>query len=80
MRSRRNSIFTLKTKNHWLLGSFILTALLTLSVIYIPFLSNLFGLAPISFGELSIAFGLAAAVVPVFEGIKFLRRKFGKDE
>ena len=48
MRSQRESIFTMKTTNFWLLGSLLVTILLTLAVIYVPFLSNMFGFSEIS--------------------------------
>ena len=78
MRSQRGSIFTLKTRNKWLLGAFVLTALLTVGVVYIPFLANLFNLATISFSEFTIAFGLAFSVIPAIEIIKFFQRKYSK--
>ena len=74
MRSQRNSIFRLKTFNWWLLGAFILTTLFTIGVIYIPFFVNLFGFATINLSEFVIAFGLAFAVIPAIEIIKFFER------
>lgn len=74
MRSQRNSIFKLKTMNWWLLGAFILTVILTLVVIYVPFFTNLFKFTAISFKELSIAFGLAFLIVPIIELQKRIRK------
>ena len=78
MRSQRNSIFKLKSMNWWLLGAFILTTILTLVVIYVPFFTNLFHFTAISFKELSIAFFLAFLIVPIIELMKFIQRKIKK--
>lgn len=78
MRSQDGSIFTMKNKNWWLVGSFILCTLLTLGVIYIPILSNLFGLTSISLKELAVAFGLAFLIVPIKELIKVFQRMHKK--
>ena len=75
MRSQRNSIFTMKTMNWWLVGAFILTSILTLGVITIPFFVNLFGFTPISFKEFAISFGLAFAIVPIVEISKIINKK-----
>ena len=74
MRSQRGSIFKMNSFNRWLLGAFLLTTVLTLVVIYIPFLAKMFGLASISFKELIVAFGLAFSIVPIIEIIKFIQR------
>ena len=74
MRSQDGSIFTMKHRNWWLMGSFVLCTLLTLGVIYIPFLSNVFGLTSISLQELATAFGLAFLIVPIKEVLKIFQR------
>ena len=79
MRSQRGSIFTMKTFNWWLLGSVVLTIILTLGVVYIPFLANLFNLASINLAEFSVAFGLAFLIIPVLEVVKFIQRKLIKN-
>ena len=78
MRAQRGSIFTMKTFNWWLFGAFVLTTILTICVIYIPFLTKLFELSTISIFEFAVAFGLAFLVVPVLEIIKFIQRKTAK--
>ena len=75
MRSQRKSIFKLKTMNWWLVGAFILTTILTIAVIYIPFFTKLFGFTAISLKEFVIAFGLAFLIVPIIEIMKFIQRK-----
>ena len=80
MRTQKGSIFKMKTRNKWLLGSFMLTLIFTAGVIYIPALSNLFGLATISFKEFAIAFGLAFLVIPITEIAKYFQRRKTNEE
>ena len=80
MRSQRGSIFTMKTFNWWILGAFILTTLLTIVVMYVPFLAKLFGFSSISFVEFITAFGLAFSIVPIVEIMKLIQRKFSKEK
>lgn len=75
MRTQKGSIFKVKTRNKWLLGSFILSLFFTLIVIYVPALSKLLGLASISFKEFAIAFGLAFLVIPITEIAKYFQRR-----
>lgn len=75
MRSQKRSIFKLKTFNWWLLGAFVLTTLLTLVVIYVPFFAVLFGFAEISFKEFITAFGLAFSIIPIVEILKLFKKK-----
>ena len=79
MRSQRNSIFTMKTGNKWLIGSTIITILLTLLVIYTP-LAKVFGLASISFTELLVALGIALSIIPFAEIHKALYRAITKNK
>ena len=78
MRSQKKSIFTLKSMNWWLLGAFMISVVLTLVVIYVPFFTALFKFTAISFKELSIAFGLAFLIVPIIEIVKFIKNKIYK--
>lgn len=78
MRTQKGSIFTMKTRNKWLVGSFLLSLIFTLAVIYIPILSDLFGLAPVSLIEFVVSFGLAFLVIPSVEFAKFIQRRFHK--
>ena len=75
MRSQRDSIFKMKTRNIWLLGSFALSIIFTLGVIYIPGVSKLFGLTYLNIKEFLIAFGLAFSVLPLTEIFKIFQRK-----
>ena len=80
MRTQKGSIFKMKTRNKWLLGSFMLSLIFTAGVIYIPALSNLFGLATISFKKFAIAFGLAFLVIPITEIAKYFQRRKTNEE
>lgn len=75
MRSQHGSIFTLKHHNFFLLGAMVISLILTTGVIYIPFLARAFEFETISLAEYAVAMGLAVLVIPIVEGIKFIRRK-----
>lgn len=74
MRSRRGSIFRMKTQNVWLWGSLGLSLLLTIAVIYVPFLRQAFNFTEISFAEFGVAVGLAILIIPVMEFVKLVQR------
>ncbi len=75
MRSQRGSIFKLKTRNSLMIFACFAAFLLTSVVIYVPFLRAAFGFAEISAAEFAVALGLAVAVIPVVEIVKFCQRK-----
>ena len=75
MRSQHGSIFTLKHHNFFLLGAMVISLILTTGVIYIPFLAGAFEFETISLAEYAVAMGLAVLVIPIVEGVKFIRRK-----
>ena len=74
-RSLTGSIFRMKTRNWWLWGALAWTFILTCGVIFIPVLRDLFGFSGIDFEEFLIAMGLAITVIPVFELVKYFRRR-----
>lgn len=78
MRSTNKSIFSLKSRNMYLYGAMIASLVLTTAVIYVPFLSNAFGLEHISLVEYAISMGLAISVIPIVEIIKAMQRKSSK--
>ena len=80
MRSQRGSIFKLKSQNMILWGAGILSLLLTTAVIEIKFLANAFGFAVIGIKEYAIALGLAVAVIPIVEIVKFFQRLIHKNK
>ena len=75
LRSRRQSIFTIKSQNKFLWGAMAVSLILTMAVIYIPFLSNAFGLESISLMEYGISILMAFTVIPIVEVVKFFQRK-----
>jgi Ca2+-transporting ATPase len=80
MRSRRGSIFTMKSTNWWLWGAGAAAFVLTLLVLYVPFLRTLFGFETVALGEFAIAFGLAFLIIPLVELVKLIQRKTGHGE
>lgn len=76
LRSRRHSIFTIKGQNKFLWGAMVVSLLLTLAVIYIPFLSNAFGLETISFMEYGVSLLISFTVIPIVELVKLFQRRY----
>ena len=76
MRSRRQSVFTLKKQNLALWGAMLGSLLLTTLVIYVPFLSTAFGFAHINAAEYFTALGLAACMLPLVELVKWVAARF----
>ena len=79
VRSRKGSIFSLKTQNIYALASMILSFLLTRWVIYVPTLSDLFGFEFISLFEYVISLLIAVSIIPIVEIVKFIERKTMKN-
>lgn len=75
MRSLNGSIFKMKTINRWLIGAGGISFILTLAVIEIDFLRNVFSLANLNLIEYITAIILAAAVIPIVEMVKLIKRK-----
>ena len=75
MRSLNGSIFNMKTANRWLIGAGGISFLLTLAVIEIDFLRNIFNLANLNLVEYGIAILLSVSVIPIVECVKLIKRK-----
>lgn len=75
MRSQHQSILKLKKQNKLLWGAMALSLILTLIVIYVPFVANAFGLTAISPAEYITALGIAFTIVPMVEIVKWIMRK-----
>ena len=75
MRSLNGSIFNMKTANRWLIGAGGISFLLTLAVIEIDFLRNIFRLANLNLVEYGIAILLSVSVIPIVECVKLIKRK-----
>ncbi len=78
MRSQTQSIFTLKKANKVLLGAMTLSLVLTLTVIYVPFLAGIFSLQPLTGRELAVSLGLSVAIIPLVEAVKAMQRAWEK--
>ncbi len=78
MRSRRQSLFSLKGQNKWLWGSFFVALLLTFVVIETP-LSAMFDFAELGVMEYGIAMLLAVSIIPIVEIEKLIMRAVDKD-
>ncbi len=77
MRSRRGSLFAMKTHNVFLYGAMIVSLVLTTAVIEIPAIAAAFSFTPISLPEYAIALGLAVLIIPIMELIKWIMRRAG---
>ena len=75
MRSQRESIFRLPTRNKLLWASLAVALLLTLAVTGVPVFASAFGFVPVSIGQYGAAIGLGALIVPLVELVKFLQRR-----
>ncbi|MCL2057999.1 MAG: cation-translocating P-type ATPase [Oscillospiraceae bacterium] len=75
MRSQRQSLFALKTHNKLLWYAMAASLVLTLTIIYVPFLSSVFSLMPLTARELTVSLGLALMVIPLVEAVKAVQRR-----
>ncbi|MDP3446846.1 MAG: cation-translocating P-type ATPase [Eubacteriales bacterium] len=78
MRSQRQSVFSLKRQNLYLWGAASLSLVLTLVVLYVPFLQEAFSFEHISFFEYGIALVLAFLIIPFVEIVKAIQRGVAK--
>ena len=67
MRSRVQSLLSIRKQNRWLWGTLVFSLLITAAVIFVPFLSKAFSFSPITLTEYLIAMGLAFMIIPVVE-------------
>ena len=75
MRSRRASVFSLKTHNKTLWLSMLFALILTVIVLFVHPVAVLFGFTEITVTEFLIAMAIAFSIVPIVEIIKFIQRK-----
>lgn len=79
MRSRRESVFTLKGHNKVLWGAMLLSLLLTTLVVFVPFLQDAFGFYKgFTFKEYAISLGIAVLILPIVECVKAIQRAVKK--
>lgn len=78
MRSRERSIFALHSSNPVLFLSAAAGLLITVMVVEVPFLANLFGFTAVTLQDYAIALLLALVVIPAVEAVKAVRLAAGK--
>ena len=80
MRSRRASLFTMKRQNKWLWGAAVLALLLTVVVVEVDFLAEVFGFMTLNPEALLTALGLAFLIIPIMEVYKAVMRAVEKND
>ncbi len=75
MRSRRASVFALKSHNRVLWAAMAGSLLLVTAVIKIPPVAALFGFTEVGLREYGIAIGLSVLIIPVVEIVKAVQRR-----
>ena len=78
MRSRRASLFSLKKQNKTLWGTLVMALTLTIIILYVPALRNLFSFSYIDAKEFLVAVGIAFLIIPIIEIAKLVQRNAGK--
>ncbi len=78
MRSLKGSIFTMKKRNIVLIGAIALSAVLTVPVLFIPALREVFSLSALSGENYLWAFLAGACIVPIVEIVKLFQRAADK--
>jgi Ca2+-transporting ATPase len=80
VRSDRESLFTLGLlSNKALLGSVILTFLLQLAVVYIPFMQTVFETEPLTLAQLGISLAFSSVIFVAVEIVKLIKRRSDAD-
>lgn len=80
MRSRRASIFSMKTQNKWLWGAAALAVVLTVVPVEVDFLAEVFGFMTLDPIALFTALGLAFLIIPLMEIYKAVMRSVEKNQ
>lgn len=80
MRSRRASIFSMKTQNKWLWGAAALAVVLTVVPVEVDFLTEVFGFMTLDPIALFTALGLAFLIIPLMEIYKAVMRRVEKNQ
>ena len=74
MRSRTASLFSLKKQNKTLWLTLAMSLVLTILILYVPVLRNLFSFSAIDIKEFLIAVGIAILIIPIVEISKIVKR------
>ena len=80
MRSRRASIFSMKTQNKWLWGAAALAVVLTVVPVEVDFLAEVFGFMTLDPIALFTALVLAFLIIPLMEIYKAVMRRVEKNQ
>ena len=78
MRSLKGSVFTMKKHNKVLIGAIALSAVLTLPILFIPALRNIFSLSALSGMNYFYAFLAGFCILPIVEIVKCFQRAASK--
>ena len=79
MRSRRASLFSMKKQNKWLWGAAALALVLTVVVVELDPLAQMFGFMTLKFEALGAALFLAFLIIPLMEIYKAIMRAIEKE-
>ena len=74
MRSQYKSIFAIRSFNKWMLGAMVVSIILTVGVIEIPFIAPLFSFAPLDLEHFAMAAGLGLLTIPIVEIMKLIKK------
>ncbi|MBR2861693.1 MAG: calcium-translocating P-type ATPase, PMCA-type [Clostridia bacterium] len=78
MRSRRASVLQVKGHNKVLWLSMLMSLVLTVIILFVQPIAQVFGFTQITVPEFLIAVGIAFVIIPVVEITKFVQRKINK--
>ncbi|MBR6403321.1 MAG: cation-translocating P-type ATPase [Eubacterium sp.] len=78
MRSRRASLFSVKKQNKTLWGTLVMALTLTVVILYVPALRDLFSFSYIDGKEFLTAVGIAFLIIPIIEIAKLIQRNAEK--
>jgi len=78
LRSRRGSVFLLHGQNVILLGTILVSLLLTFAMVELPFLSVTFSLVSLTARQYLTAIGAALLILPIVEAVKAVQRFFNR--
>ena len=80
IRSNRESLFTIGIfSNMMMIWAVLLTFVLQMAVIYVPFLQDIFGTEALSARDLAISLAASVVVFVIIEIYKFARRRWSAD-
>jgi Ca2+-transporting ATPase len=79
-RSDRQSIMRRPFSNRWLNMAISWELIMLTLILYVPFLSDLFGTYRLPLRDWLIVVGVASTISPVLETVKFIVRRYGKSQ